>query len=62
MPWNRTPQGIYLNQQSINPGALADPYDTGGIIIKVPKTSKQQTWHLATLLSPFMTMFWCEHY
>lgn len=39
MPWNRTLEGIYLNQQSINAGTLAEPYDIGGII-KVPKTSK----------------------
>lgn len=39
MPWKGTLQDIYLNQQSINPDTLAEPYDIGGII-KVPKTSK----------------------
>lgn len=39
MPWNGTLQGIYLNQQSVNPGTLPEPYDIGGII-KVPKASK----------------------
>lgn len=61
MPWNGTLQGIYLNHQSINPGALAEPYDKGGIT-KVPKTSKSQTWCQAALLPAFMTVFWYEHY
>lgn len=56
MPWNGTLQGIYLNHQSINPGALAEPYDKGGIT-KVPKTSKSQTWCQAALLPAFMTVF-----